>query len=282
MKFYGLINSLTKINKNLLETKLRKSFENIEIFYSNYAGHIENIVKNIIKESLFSPITLVVIGGDGTLNEVCNGIAKSNHKDVFLGYIPGGTANVVAKEFFIPENIDKSIEIIKNNNWREINLSRAGDKYFIFSCGIGFDGEIVSNVNFKIKEKFGKFAFVLSGFNTLKKQTFSKFKVILDGDDFICSSIIASRIRRYAGNFELFKNAYILSDYFEVAVFDNVNFKEILKFFLGKKDRNDFKIVKKITIPEDYSIKVQIDGEILKKFPKTIEVSDKKIKFILP
>jgi diacylglycerol kinase family enzyme len=89
---------------------------------------------------------VVVLGGDGTVNEVVNGLAGS---EVPLGIIPGGGTNVLARALGIPQEPLRAAGHLLarlDSPARRIPLGRGGDRYFTFACGMGLDGEIVRRV----------------------------------------------------------------------------------------------------------------------------------------
>ncbi|HUG87753.1 MAG TPA: diacylglycerol kinase family protein [Actinomycetota bacterium] len=89
---------------------------------------------------------VAVMGGDGTVNEVANGLAGS---DVPIAIIPGGGTNVLARSLGIPQEPIRAAGFLLarlGGPARRIPLGRAADRYFTFSCGIGLDGEIVRRV----------------------------------------------------------------------------------------------------------------------------------------
>jgi len=92
---------------------------------------------------------IVVAGGDGTINEVINGLLSSEDpetKEIPVSIIPIGTANVLAKELGIPEDIDGAIHRLLSGSARKISLGRINSRYFSLMAGIGFDGETVMGV----------------------------------------------------------------------------------------------------------------------------------------
>lgn len=90
---------------------------------------------------------IVVWGGDGTVNEAANALAGTS---VPLGIIPGGSTNVTARTLGIPNDVSRAtgflLDSIESNRTRRIGLGRAGERYFTFSSGIGFDAAIVREV----------------------------------------------------------------------------------------------------------------------------------------
>lgn len=109
--------------------------------------HIGNATE-LAQEAVSKRIDMVVaVGGDGTINEVGRGLVNS---DVILGVIPAGSGNGFARNFTIPLNIRKSIELFKNPVLKKIDIGKINDHYFFNVAGIGLDAEISAHF-----ERFG-------------------------------------------------------------------------------------------------------------------------------
>ena len=91
---------------------------------------------------------VVAFGGDGTLNEVANGLAGT---DVPVSVLPGGSTNVVCRTLGIPNDVVDATEhlLALVDEWspRKIDLGKAADRYFVFSCGVGIDATVVKRVD---------------------------------------------------------------------------------------------------------------------------------------
>ena len=109
---------------------------------------------------------VIAAGGDGTINEVVNGLAGSKIK---MGIIPLGTANAFAAEFDIPFDVVKACGVIIKGKTKTIDLGIAKKRYFALCAGVGFDANTIKGVKLREKKLFGSFAFVLSGIRTLHK-----------------------------------------------------------------------------------------------------------------
>ncbi|HEX9824562.1 MAG TPA: diacylglycerol kinase family protein [Actinomycetota bacterium] len=112
---------------------------------------------------------VAVLGGDGTINEVANGLAGT---DVPLGVIPGGGTNVFARALGIPRDPVRAaghLLALLHAPPRRINLGRAEGRYFVFTCGLGLDGAIVRRVERRqmLKRAAGHGYFVWSAFREL-------------------------------------------------------------------------------------------------------------------
>ena len=90
---------------------------------------------------------VIAFGGDGTINEVAQGLVGSN---VALGILPGGSTNVMARSLGMPTNPVEATSYLaqrlRSGTRRRINVGRADERYFLFSVGMGLDGEVVKRV----------------------------------------------------------------------------------------------------------------------------------------
>lgn len=120
-----------------------------EVFFTKYTGHAKELAKQIAVLSL--PCTLTVLGGDGTLNEVIDGLAQTDFSRITLGYIPTGSGNDFARGLGISSNVTACMNsILSPSDYAlvDVGMSRtsAGKHYFLVSSGIGYDADICRNV----------------------------------------------------------------------------------------------------------------------------------------
>jgi YegS/Rv2252/BmrU family lipid kinase len=153
MRWLFVVNSLAgggrtghKIPELISELQKRKF--DFEIRLTKYHKHAIEITRQGIEDGFRH---IVAVGGDGTVNEVVNGIILSGREDeVFLGIVPEGGGNDFCRNFNISGNIEKDLALIKRCQSIPIDLGRIEDNYFINSLGIGFDA-IVAKYAQKIK-----------------------------------------------------------------------------------------------------------------------------------
>jgi len=166
---------------------------------------------------------VIVCGGDGTVNEVVNGLACSQ---VPLAVLPAGTANVLAKELCLPWNLPRAAEIIVRAPYRRIALglaipekSSGEPRYFLSLAGAGADGALVSAVRPEIKLKAGILAYWQEGIRQLSKYDFPMFRTSMAGNaiDIDASLVIVGRTKHYGGPFKITTEAGLLQPEFELA-----------------------------------------------------------------
>lgn len=147
-----------------IEAALKKEKLAYNIQISTYPGQLVPIATKTANEINNNHECIVVVGGDGSLNQALNGVKNSLHPDTPLAYFPAGTGNDFARAAKLQNNPLKFIKKIKNHPTvtnvdcgRYQDLLTGEEKYFVNNLGIGFDAFVVNKTNHsKLKTKFNK------------------------------------------------------------------------------------------------------------------------------
>ena len=140
-----------KIWAEQVEPALKAGNTEYQTYFSGKAGEVRQLAAQITAEHAAEPdLTLIVLGGDGTINETLQGIAEPSK--VILGYIPTGSSNDLAKDLGIPKEPKAALDLIlRNAAPRVMDLGRLTyldedqpeeSRLFAVSCGIGFDAAV--------------------------------------------------------------------------------------------------------------------------------------------
>ena len=129
----------------MCEKELKRQRLKYQINYTKYEFHAQKLAEEICKKDGNSPKTIVAIGGDGTVNEIINGI--TDFDNVRFGYIPTGSSNDFARGMGLPTNSKKALQsILFPRNIKEIDIGtvqyETTTKRFGGSSGIGFDASV--------------------------------------------------------------------------------------------------------------------------------------------
>ncbi len=119
------------------------------------AGHATELARAAAQRGIDA---VVACGGDGTMNEVANGLAGS---DTAMATVRGGTANVWAKEIGAPKEVDEAVRVLVDGEPRSMDLGLAGERHFLLMAGIGFDASIVRRVSSRLKRWSGALAYAV-------------------------------------------------------------------------------------------------------------------------
>jgi diacylglycerol kinase family enzyme len=134
--------------RDVLVQALRSEVD-LEVAYTQRRGHAAGLAKRAAKDGME---VVVALGGDGTVNEVVNGLlAEGPGPDVpALAVVPGGSTNVFARAIGLPNDWVEAtgvlLEALREGRSRTIGLGRADDRYFTFCAGFGLDAEVVRRV----------------------------------------------------------------------------------------------------------------------------------------
>ena len=157
-----------------------------------------------------SPL-LIVVGGDGTVNTVVNGIVGNG---ATIGYIPLGTANVLAHELGI-DSVETAVKLIIRGDSREcsIGLVRTphSTRRFLLMAGVGFDGQVVHGVTSRLKRSLGKGAYVVSALRGFFRWDCRQLRVVAGDEALSCHSVIFCNASRYGGNIVLAREASLFN-----------------------------------------------------------------------
>jgi YegS/Rv2252/BmrU family lipid kinase len=172
-------------------TLLRKLDISLEVKFTEKKGHAIDLTLNAISEGFRKIIT---VGGDGTLNEVVNGVFTNRScltTDIVLSLIPVGTGNDWGRMFGIPLDYEKAVKIIGENKTmlHDIGLvsfyngTEKKNRYFINIAGLGFESVVVRKTNLqKDKGHGGKLIYLCNLITSLLSYNNTKAEIIIDGE----------------------------------------------------------------------------------------------------
>lgn len=281
-----------------LKTIFKYLKENEFNFKASYTSHHGDAVELAQKAADKGMDLIVSIGGDGTVNEIVNGIMKSKN-DPSLGIIPLGWANDFIKSTDIPSDIIGACKILIKGKTKKIDIGVVNSQiYFANVCGVGFDAEVALLAN-QMKDKHPNLR-ILSAFvyvfATVKKLlspfNYHNVKIKFDGQE-IHSKILFIAISNgkiYGGKFNITPEAILDDGLLEICLVEEMGrFKYlsiIPKVFKGThasiKGISFYK-AKEVVIESSETILAQVSGEVIegqKKF--TITLLPKSLKVIVP
>lgn len=287
MKYHFILNPVAGRGRaykaiKYIRTLLRnKNIEN-EFTITNAPGHATAIANNL-KESAD---TIVAIGGDGTINEIINGIINSKIK---LGIIPLGSGNDFARSLNIPNKIDEAIDVILNNKTICIDIGKVktnrlnqehNERFFINSIGIGFDATVA------IESKKINFLRGIPLYLTAVIRSMIKYKTpnfLLNIDNFITKSkyflIAIGNGISSGGGFKLTPDAKLNDSKLDVCYVEDLNIFKIIKMLPSsikgthrRYKEVHYKKAEHLKIFSNNNFNVHADGEIVGYNVNNVEV----------
>jgi len=242
---------------------------------------------------------VIACGGDGTLNEIVNGLAAhQNGHRVPLALLPGGTANILAKELDLPWDIPKAAEKLVHGTVKEIALGLATPleqpekkKYFLSVAGAGPDGMIVYSIDLGLKSRVGILAYWWEGLREAFRYKFPHFRVVSGGRKINASLVIVGRTQNYGGPFKITTEADLFEDHFEILTLATRSGLRYLSYlptlYLGKLRGTAgvefFKSDSLICEPLDANpVYAQVDGEPLARLPVEFRIIPRALMLLVP
>lgn len=230
---------------------------------------------------------LIAMGGDGTINEVVNGLPPG----LIFGIIPMGTANVIALELGLPLNDPvKVASFLADPEIISFDAGIVNGRRFMLCAGFGMDAEVVRSVNPVMKSLFHKGAYVQTMAMKLLTHIPPRQKVTVDGDkEFISYLTIVLNTSRYAGEFVLCPGASPCDGLLDVLIVrrgDPLFLAGLIpKAFAGSgvagKGVEVLK-AREVTVASSRQVPYQVDGDFAGFTPARISVSKGALRLAVP
>ena len=291
--------SIVLISNPAARSASLKKFESASVFLKNKGfdtkiyltekkGDATLIAADAVREK---PYAIMAAGGDGTTNEIINGMVKSG---VPLALLPLGTTNVLAKELGIPEEISAALDIAVSRPARTVSLGKIellsedaseSFRYFCLMAGIGFDGKAVHDVDEALKKKSGKLAYILSGLKNFLHYSPNQLFFEIDGKEYTGYCSITGKASRYGGNFRITPDADLSAPTLYTCIFQGNKRSDLLRYVFKAvsgslhKER-DIVYLKSTSVEILGTAYIQIDGDYLGVTPAKITVEKDALQII--
>ncbi|MGA1874549.1 MAG: diacylglycerol/lipid kinase family protein [bacterium] len=234
---------------------------------------------------------LIVIGGDGTVNEVINGL--EGRRIPFL-VLPTGTANLLSREFGLPRTREGFFSLIQSGG---IHLLDAGhlrgqvSRRFLSVASIGLDAEVVRLMRQIRTGSIHLYSYLIPLWKALKAYPCPSFTVIIDDHTIVrpVTTAIISNIRNYAGYFSVARQARADDGWLDICTFPGKRKRDYLRYMAGValSHPSIFPDVvcyrgRKIEVRSTSPIPVELDGDFAGYTPVVCQVIPKSVPLILP
>ena len=255
-----------------------------EVRLTSEAGDARRIAAQAVQDGVE---VIVAAGGDGTLNEVVNGIGSA---PVRLGILPVGTMNVFANELGIPHgNLERAWSIIEQGKVVAVDLPQANGTHFIQLAGVGLDAEVVRKTTADSKKALGPLSYLLT---LVQVAAHKPSRVVLETDGGRIhegSFALIGNGRLYGGPFPVFKRASLYDGLLDVLVFQNQSHWDVVRYFQAiafgthpELPDVEYFQTRSIKVTSSGDVPVELDGEVAGMLPCLFSVEAKKLSVIAP
>ena len=272
--------------KNLFEN----SNESYKIEITKCPGDAQKISQKYIENAKGEQLRIYSVGGDGTLNEVLNGMVGS---DCSLAVIPSGTGNDFIKSIVPKYNIKTILKNTVEGSEKFIDCGKVNDRYFLNISSIGIDADVIGT-SLKYKKSFflhGKMIYIFSALVTLFKYRNKHIQIELDKKVYDLKILLIA-----IANGKCYGGGVIVSPYSKLddGKF-NINFIQAMKLpriirFIPRFAKGKYEDVKEVSFLTGKNIKIKcddkifmnVDGEIFKTDEANFEIIPNIVKFVVP
>ncbi len=244
---------------------------------------------------------IVVVGGDGTINEVVTGIVEAAEEAASggqakplcrLGIIPTGTVNVVARELKVPFDPKQACSVIAAGKSVALDVGRVNGRHFVLMTGAGIDAVTIRNIHPRTKRWLRSLAFAYTGLAKALAEPQPRFWVKIDGITRLATFFVAGNFRYYAAHVTMTPSADAKDGLLDMLIFQGTTKPSVLAFWgrlltrshVRDKSVTYLKATRAELRPAEGSgpVWLQADGEIVGELPATVEIDPAAIEVLVP
>src|SRR5690606_17515163 len=289
---------------NKLKAELNQKKVNYRSFFTKYPTHAQELARQIGSMFEDKVDAVIAVGGDGTINEVVNGMVY--YPNIKVGYIPAGSGNDFYRGFNVPKSPLKALSFIIQNKGKKGKLfdigkckvqGRATGSYFVSSLGTGFDAAVSKLTNeskmkrYLNKVHLGSLAYVGALISLLFTYRLTSVTVNIDGRDFQYKNVWFVTISNqpfYGGGMKIAPKAKTTDGFFDITVVHNLSRLKLLFVFITVffgvhtkfKEIDQHKGVN-IRVNSEDKMLIHADGEYIGNIPLQVEVQHRKMQFLV-
>jgi YegS/Rv2252/BmrU family lipid kinase len=228
---------------------------------------------------------IVVAGGDGTVNEVLNGLAGAT---IPLAIFPLGTTNVLAEELGLPSEPADFVAALMTLAPREAWTASVDGRHFALMASVGFDAEVVAGVNLRLKRAIGKGAYALSALRQWLVRRAHRYTVRIDGRDFQAAMVVVAKGHFYGGRFVAAPGAAITEQLLHVVLIAGSRRRDLLRYLWALARGRlhclpDVRILtaREVAIAAVMPAPIQVDGDIRASLPAVIRIDEQPLRLYM-
>ena len=279
--------------------RFRRQLDTIGAQWAFKATTAPDDARRLAAEAVADGFDLIAAaGGDGTINEVLNGIGDT--PDGFararLGVLPLGTVNVFARELKIPLRIERAWEILQTGREIKIDLPRAESaangvmqkRYFCQLAGAGLDARAIELVDWQHKKQVGPLAYVIAGLKALRERK-PKITVRVNGQNAAGELVLIGNGRFYGGSFAILPQADLHDGRLDVCVLPRTDWWTLLRIapsllLRGKLPAGGVQhfCASTFELTSTSPAAFELDGEWVGTLPVTFSIEREKLRVMVP
>ena len=268
---------------------LKQIIQTIDVFYTQQKNDAKIKCESLNQDDYD---LIISVGGDGTLNEVINGMMNA-HLSIPLAILAGGTVNDFAKFLNLPTHPQEFIDMIQDFHTISVDIGQANDSYFINVIAGGMFSDIGYAVSQDQKEKLGSLAYYYNGLMQLPSQLATQFHLTIESENYniheTSKLFMITNSSHVAGIKDLTPRASIQDGLLDVFVIKNCSttdmialVKDYTLFYHTENPYVHYFQTNELSLYSDDSLIYDIDGERGERLPIHIRVIPQALKILVP
>src|SRR5215510_1049492 len=250
--------------------------------------------------------TVIACGGDGTANEILNGIMLSGC-DATMAVLPFGSGNLLATDLLLPQNAEAAARVLLRYKPRALqpglltyqDKSGPRQRYFIVAAGVGCDADLMYRTGVQAKERYGIYAYFLEMFRMTLRRRFPMFKVEWKDEQGAChtgevSMVMAVRSRKFPGLLRRVKlGAELIRNDYRLMLYHTNKVRHFLNYFASVVSGMNWKVPQvelasstwfrctPLVSQQNAMIHSEVDGELLGTLPVEVSIEPRTFKLLM-
>ena len=256
-----------------------------DLFRTSLPGDAETAARTAVDQGFD---LLVAAGGDGTVNEVANGLAAAD-SPLPVAFLPLGTANVLAAEIGLAATPRSFLAMIGGGRQRRVRLGQVDGRHFLLMASAGLDATVVRHVDLVLKRQTGQLAYAVEAVRQTLAYDFPLFGVTLDGTDYDARMVVVCKARCYGGPFQVAPRADLADPQFQVVLLSEGGVRSLVRYGFGLVTGRlplmaGVRILPASTVRIEgpFGAPVQADGDLVGTLPIEVRMASQSITLVTP
>lgn len=278
------------------EPLLRKGLPPFEAWQTTHPGHALELAQKAVD---LGYTTIAVHGGDGTINEIANGLLSRNTTGTNLALLPNGTGADLVRTLDISHALQKAVRQAREGSPRRLDVGQVhfldlegkpAQRAFVNVTDVGFGGDLVRYVNSHSKWLGGKLSFLQGLLVTLFRYRNKRIHITIDDQEKFevrASSIVVANGQYFGGGMWVAPEARINDGMFEVVMVGDVskidvlaNIKRLYQGTLAEHPKVETSKAKTIELTSDEEVLIDLDGELVGRLPARFQILPQRLPVI--
>lgn len=256
----------------------------VESFETARSGEARNRAGEVASEV----DRLVVVGGDGTLNEALNGLREPDR--IPLAQLPTGTANILGHELRLPRRPEALARILDDGGLRRLDLGLVNDRRFLMLVSSGFDAMVTRDLQTHRVGRLGYRGYARPILRVLRAYRPPRLQVSVDGDEPLSGGmVVVSNTRNYGGLFAVADRARVDSGHLDVCLVKRATRSALartaVRALLGRVSHSkgvDYRTGIRVELTAEEPAAVEVDGDYFGTTPVQITIRPACVPFVVP